>query len=406
MPKRINHIAEKIYDIDNIYYADSQARRGKKNKYWINEHDRHKEEDNLELSNSLKNDTYQVSEYKIQKILEATGGKIKERTLKKLPYYPDRIAQWSMMTQLIPIWDKTFIANTYSCIIGRGIHACARDVKKALHKDIEGTKYCFKLDIKKCYDSINHSVLSLLLERKIKDKLVLSWLNKTIQSTEGIPIGSFTSQYFVNIYLGFLDHYIKEVLRVKYYFRYADDMVIFASTKEELHYFKEKIFDVVYNFLLVEVKSNYQIFPVDSRGVDFVGYVFYHNKTLLRKSIKKRMLRLVNDYISHRITIGQFKRSFASYQGWLKFCNSKNLLRKVERLTGLHVSNWNGERTAFRFIKNKSVKLVDIEVRKSYYKLNFIYKKEPYYIITKNRKLYYTLVWLTNKDIILKYDKK
>ena len=103
MPKRINHIAEKIYDIDNINFADKQARRGKKNKYWINLHDGHKDDENRKLSESLKNDTYQVSEYKIQKILEATGGKIKERTIKKLPYYPDRIAQWSMMTQLIPI---------------------------------------------------------------------------------------------------------------------------------------------------------------------------------------------------------------------------------------------------------------------------------------------------------------
>ena len=401
MPKRINHIAEKIYDIDNIYYADSQARRGKKNKYWINEHDRHKEEDNLKLSNSLKNDTYQVSEYKIQKILEATGGKIKERTLKKLPYYPDRIAQWSMMVQLIPIWDKTFIANTYSCIIGRGIHACAKDVKKALHKDIEGTKYCFKLDIKKCYDSINHSVLSLLLERKIKDKLVLSWLNKTIQSTEGIPIGSFTSQYFVNIYLGYLDHYIKEVLRVKYYFRYADDMVIFASTKEELHYIKQKIFNVIYNFLLVEVKSNYQIFPVDARGVDFVGYIFYHNKTLLRKSIKIKMFKLINKYRNSKITLDELKRSFASYQGWLKFCDSKNLLRKIERLTGLHISNWNGEKTTFRFVHNKSVKLIEIEKRNLYYRINFIYKHKAFYINSKNNKLYEELLPLLNKSIYL-----
>lgn len=401
MPKRINHIAEKIYDIDNIYYADSQARRGKKNKYWINEHDRHKEEDNLELSNSLKNDTYQVSEYKIQKILEATGGKIKERTLKKLPYYPDRIAQWSMMTQLIPIWDKTFIASTYSCIIGRGIHACAKDVKKALSKDIEGTKYCFKLDIKKCYDSINHSILSLLIERKIKDKLVLSWLNKTIQSTEGIPIGSFTSQYFVNIYLGFLDHYIKEVLRVKYYFRYADDMVIFASTKEELHYIKQKIFGIIYNFLLVEVKSNYQIFPIDSRGVNFVGYIFYHNKTLLRKSIKIKMFKLINKYKSGKITFDELKRSFASYQGWLKFCDSKNLLRKIEQLTGLHISNWNGEKTTFRFVHNKVVRLIELDKRKSYYKINFIYKHKPYYIESKNISLYNELLSLINKDIYL-----
>ena len=174
MPKRINNIAPKIYDIDNIKFADKQARRGKKKRYGIIKHDRHRDSENEQLSETLRTDKYQVSKYRIQKILEPAGNKMKERVLKKLPYFPDRIAQWAMMAQLVPIWDKLFVSSTYSCIIGRGIHKCAADLRNALDKDPINTKYCLKLDIKKCYDNINHVVLYKLLQKKLKDALVLS----------------------------------------------------------------------------------------------------------------------------------------------------------------------------------------------------------------------------------------
>ena len=149
MPKRINNIAQKIYDIDNINFADKQARKGKKKRYGVIKHDRHKDSENKQLSESLRDNKYQVSEYKIQKILEPAGNKMKERVLKKLPYFPDHIAQWAIMAQLVPLWDKLFISNTYSCIIGRGIHKCAADLRNTLDKNPKDTQYCLKLDIKK-----------------------------------------------------------------------------------------------------------------------------------------------------------------------------------------------------------------------------------------------------------------
>ena len=206
MPKRINNIAHKIYAIDNIYLADKLARRGKKHKWGVIKHDRHKDKDNHKLSKALQTGTLKVSPYHIKKIKEWSGNKLKERILKKLPYYPDRIAQWAMMIHLIPIWDKIFIKNTYSCIQGRGIHKCAKDLKVDLRKYPKETKYCLKLDIAKCYDSLNHGVLIKILKRKIKDTKILKWLEDIVNSTSGVPIGSYTSQYFANLYLAYFDH--------------------------------------------------------------------------------------------------------------------------------------------------------------------------------------------------------
>lgn len=92
-----------------------------------------------------------------------------------------------------PIWVNTFIANTYSCIKGRGIHKLVKDMKKVLASDIEGTKYCLKLDIRKFYPSVDHDILKSIIRKKIKDKRFLVILDEIIDSTEGVPIGNYLS---------------------------------------------------------------------------------------------------------------------------------------------------------------------------------------------------------------------
>jgi len=76
------------------------------------------------------------------------------------------------MNILEPIWVSIFISHTYSCIKGRGIHKAVKDVKRDL-KDVEGTKYCLKLDIRKFYPSIDHTVLKTIIRKKIKDNKLL-----------------------------------------------------------------------------------------------------------------------------------------------------------------------------------------------------------------------------------------
>lgn len=313
--KRIGNLYQQIYCIENLQRADAIARKGKQGQPGIVHHDRNREANIQQLHDQLRDKTYQTSEYTTFTIFEH-----KERLIFRLPYFPDRITHHAVMNVLEPIFVSTFTADTYSCIKGKGIHAAAKAVKRALN-DVENTRYCLKLDIKKFYPNIDHDILKQLLRRKIKDNDLLWLLDEIIGSTDGLPIGNYLSQYFANFYLSYFDHWMKESGHVKYYFRYADDMVILSGDKPSLHQLLADIRAYLRDRLKLEIKSNYQVFPVDKRGIDFVGYVFYHTHTRLRKSIKKNFARMLKKRKN--------KQSIASYNGWAAHCNSKNLLKKL-----------------------------------------------------------------------------
>jgi RNA-directed DNA polymerase len=312
--KRINNLYPKIYSLDNLKAADLIARKGKMTQPGVKKHLITEEQDLQELHELLKNKEYKTSEYTTFKIYEP-----KEREIFRLPYFPDRITHHAIMNVLEPIFVSMFTADTYSCIKKRGIHAAAKALKIAL-RDNENTKYCLKLDIKKFYPSIDHYILKKMLRRKFKDNDLLWLLDEIIESTPGLPIGNYLSQYFANFYLSYFDHWIKEIKHVRYYFRYADDLVILSGHKPYLHQLLSEIRSYLMD-LKLEIKDNYQVFPVEDRGIDFVGYVFRHSHVLLRKSIKQSFARMLKSNPN--------TQSIASYYGWAVHCNSRNLLKKL-----------------------------------------------------------------------------
>lgn len=313
--KRLNNLFEKVCSLENLQEADVKACKGKSHQYGVKLHELNREANILKLREDLLNRRYRTSAYSTFVVREP-----KERVVYRLPYYPDRIVHHAIMNILEPMFVSCFTADTYSCIKGKGIHAAARGVKKALRDEVN-TKYCLKLDIKKFYPSIDHAILKVLLRRKIKDRELLWLLDEIIDSAEGLPIGNYLSQYFANFYLSYFDHWIKEVKGVKYYFRYADDLVILSPDKSTLHALLDDIQSYLYINLNLKVKENYAVFPVESRGIDFVGYVFRHGYTRLRKSIKKNFARMV----ARRFN----PASLASYWGWAKHADCKNLINKL-----------------------------------------------------------------------------
>ena len=313
--KRIGNLFNDICCIDNLELADIKARKSKHKTKGVLSHDVEKDLNILKLNEILMNKTFRTSEYKVFKINEG-----KERIISSLPYYPDRIVHHAIMNKLEPIFMSVFTTNTYSCIKGRGIHGAANAVKKGL-KDIPNTKYCLKLDIKQFYPSIDHDILKQLLRRKIKDKDLMWLLDDIIDSSDGVPIGNYLSQFFANLYLTYFDHWLKEVKKVRYYFRYADDIVILHNSKEYLHKLLAEMREYLGDNLKLEIKNNYQIFPVAARGIDFVGYVFFHTHVLLRKRIKVSFARMM---FSRRNT-----KSFSAYNGWTMHCDGKHLMKKL-----------------------------------------------------------------------------
>lgn len=301
--------------MENLVLADNIARKGKGEQYGIKVHDRNREANLITLHHLLKDQTYQTSLYNTFFVYEP-----KEREVYRLPYFPDRIAHHAVMNILEPIFVSVFTADTYSCIKGRGIHAAAKGVKHAL-QDVAGTQYCLKLDIKKFYPSIDHAILKHLLRKKFKDDGLLWLLDEIIDSAPGLPIGNYLSQYFANFYLTYFDHWIKEIKGVKYYFRYADDIVILSDSKPALHDLLKEIKIYLANELHLQVKGNHQVFPVDARSIDFVGYRFYHTHIILRKPIKQNFARAVASNKS--------SMCINSYLGWASHCNSNHLVKKL-----------------------------------------------------------------------------
>lgn len=313
--KRIGNLYNKIISIENLKLADSIARKGKSGQYGVQHHEKNMNSNIRLLHKILKDRMYKTSEYTTFKIHDP-----KERDIFSLPYFPDRILHHAIMNILEPVFVETFTADTYSCIKGRGIHGALRNLKNAL-RNRKDTLYCLKLDVRKFYPSIDHELLKQLVRRKIKDINLLQLLDEIIDSAQGVPIGNYLSQYFANFYLSYFDHWIKEVKQVKNYFRYADDLVILSGNKTYLHQLLSDIRVYLEINLKLILKGNYQIFPVKARGIDFVGYRFYHTHIKLRKSIKQNFARM--------LACNKNAKSIASYYGWAVHCNSKNLLKKL-----------------------------------------------------------------------------
>ena len=320
--KRYGNLFNKICNIENLYSAYHKAKKGKDKSWGVQFFEKDLENNITQLHRELITGKYQTSEYRTFTIYDP-----KERLISCLPFR-DRVVHHAIMNILESIWTSIFITHTYSCIKGRGIHGTVKHLKRDL-KDMDGTKYCLKMDIRKFYPSIDHKILKQIIRKKIKDTQLLILLDGIIDSSPGIPIGNYLSQFFANLYLSYFDHWIKESKQVVYYYRYADDIVILANSKQYLHSLLLDIKIYLINELNLHLKSNYQVFPVDSRGIDFVGYVFRHGNIRMRKRIKKNFCQLAAKLNKKDISIKDYKQRLCSHLGWAKHCNANKLLNKI-----------------------------------------------------------------------------
>lgn len=327
--KRTGHLYEKIYDLENLKLAHKNARKGKGWYEEVKMVDRNMNKYLLDLQCDLIYQCYKTSSY----MSFIKNDKGKEREIFKLPYYPDRICQWAILQVIEPYLLKTLTCDTYSAIPNRGIHKALTKLRKDLKADTIGTKYCLKIDMKKYYPSIDQEILKSKFRKIFKDEELLWLLDEIISSTEsGIPIGNYLSQWCGNFYLSDFDHWIKEVKGIKYYYRYMDDCVFLADTKESLHKLRIDIEEYVSENLKLTLKGNWQVFPVDARGIDFVGYRCFRKYTLLRKSTYKN-LRSKSNSIKKKLGSGKPMSnnewcSMNSYNGWVKYANCYNMRNK------------------------------------------------------------------------------
>lgn len=312
--KRHNNLYQQICSVENLHLAYKLACKGKPDHKGIRDFNKNYEANIIALHEALVNKTYTTGTYINFPVFDK-----KERIVSRLPFI-DRIVHHAAMLIVEPLLTSMLVADTYSCIKGRGTHKASYALKKAL-RNKAATTYYLQLDIKKFYPSVDHDILKTLLRRKFKDQDLLWLFDNIIDSASGLPIGNYTSQHFSNFYLCFLDHYIKQELKAKFLFRYLDDYVLLADNKKDLHVMLAAIRTYLKDNLKLTIKGNYKIRPV-SEGIDFCGYVhFSHDHVEIRKSIKQAFARM--------LAKTKNPASIAAYNGWLKHCNSRHLVKKL-----------------------------------------------------------------------------
>lgn len=320
--KRHGNLWDKIVDPDNLLRAYKAARKGKGWRQSVLKFEENVPGNLLRLQKHLCTGKFKTSKYREKVIYEP-----KQRTIYKLPFYPDRIVQHAVLQVLIPIWDNLMIFDSYACRAGKGMHQAS--IKTMRY--VRTYKYCFKADISKFYPSIDHAVLLDIIRRKVKCRSTLTLLEDIIRSFTGgrnTPIGNYTSQWFGNLYLNELDTRVKHTHKIKAYIRYCDDFVLFSNCKKTLAAIRVDITEFLKRVLKLTL-SKFSIFPV-SQGVDFLGYRHFRGKILLRKTTAKRVLtrmkKLPIALQSGKLTLDQYRSSIASTEGWLKWANTHNLI--------------------------------------------------------------------------------
>lgn len=276
----------------------------------------------------LDNEAFHYSEF-LSKVIFERG---KWRHLCYTRTFPDRIVQHAVMQIVAPILLGTCTADTYAAIPGRGLHKANQAIRAALKNDPNHTRYCLKIDVKSYFPSVDREILWELIKRKIRCSRTLKILHTMIFDCpgEGLLIGLYISQILSSFYLSTFDHYVKEVLGQPYYFRHMDDVVVLSGNKDVLRwclfYMTREL-----NKLGLTVKGNWQIFPVDSRGIDFIGYVFRHTHTRVRKrnkiAYKRSCSRIVWAVAHKRQITPHMLMSKQSYEGMMGWCDARNLVK-------------------------------------------------------------------------------
>ena len=336
MGKKIKNIYDKALTYEKIYSAYIKSRRGKSSKLDVIEFGLNYEERLNEILQELKELNYTFSSYNLFYIYEPKKRKILSASFR------DRVVHtWYVENFMKPYFVPTFMKHSYACLENKGMHKCALEVKNSIKKcsNIYPSGYILKMDISKYFESIDREILYKLVCKKIGDKKVLALTYKILESAKeydvicnkSLPIGNYSSQMFANIYLNELDKYLKETLRLKYVYRYMDDIVIILENKSKAREMLKLITIFLEEKLKLKLNSKTNIFKI-SQGVNFCGYKINESRMRLRNSGKKKVAKKIK-YIRYmienkNISIFEAKKLLTGHVGYMKIANVDGIVKK------------------------------------------------------------------------------
>jgi RNA-directed DNA polymerase len=342
--KRLGGIWPKLVSFENLLRAYRKARRGKRGRPGVAEFGLDLERELIALQRELDRGEYKPGAYRLFTIYDR-----KPRVIAAAPFR-DRVVHHAAMNLIEPPLDRTFISDSYACRRDKGVHAAVDRYQVWA----QTYRYVLKMDVRQYFPSIDHDLLKGKLRRYIKDRRILDLLDRIIDGSPnvnaepyyfpgddlftpserrvGIPIGNLTSQFFANLYLDDLDHYIKQTLGVRPYLRYVDDMVLLDNDKCRL----AEIRSAVRERLEVDrlrLHPNKAHITRARDGLNLLGYFVYPDHRLLRNDNGHRFARklrcLAGSYTVGRVSWSEVRASVQSWIGHAKHADTNGLRRKI-----------------------------------------------------------------------------
>jgi len=311
----------------NLFSAYTQCRRGKGDKSYVTEFEKHLQENLDTLAEALQSRTWTPKGYSRFYVNDP------KRRLINAPAFEDRIVHRALYDVIMPPFERGFYPHSYACRRGKGAHAGVACLRQYL-RQYSTPPYYLQIDIKSYFASIHHDTLMAIIRRKIADSDVLALIRKILDSYHdspgtGIPLGNLTSQLFANIYLNELDHYVKHVLRCRHYIRYMDDIILLSETKAQLWEWKAAIEEFIAR-LRLRLHPRKQVVAPARCGIDFLGYVIYPDHVRVRN----RNIHRVYDRMK-RIEAGTYPRdprgSIMSWMGYSIHADAHGLNQSIQR---------------------------------------------------------------------------
>lgn len=342
--KRSGNLYPQIIKFENILLASRQAQKGKRFRDNILEFNYNLETELIRLQQKLTDKTYQPGAYRTFHLTNP-----KSRLISAAPYR-DRVVHHALCNIIVPIFERTFIADSYANRLGFGTHLA---LNKFTHF-ARNSRYVLQCDIRKYFPTIDHIILKELIRRKIKCPDTL-WLIDTlidnsneqeividyfpgdelltpITRRRGLPIGNLTSQFFANIYLNGFDHFVKEQLKISKYVRYVDDFALFSDDRELLADARLAIEEYLAQLRLKIHPIKSQLFETKI-GATFLGFRVFSDKIRVRNSnlhqARRRLKRLQTDYAQGKIEREKVNQSIQSWFAHLEHGDTWQLRQQI-----------------------------------------------------------------------------
>ncbi len=327
--RRAGGLWPQIAAFDALYVAAKRAARGKRSGHSVASFLERLEPEALQLERELLADTWRPAPTRQFVIHDP-----KRRTITAVPFR-DRVVHHALIAPLQPVLERRMIDDSFACRPGRGTHAALRRAQAFTRR----YRHALKLDVRAFFDSLRHDVVLDTLARLVKDRCTLRLCERIVRgpgaatSSRGLPIGSLTSQWFANVVLDRLDHFVKEQLRVPGYLRYLDDFALFADDKAWLWAAKHQVESYLHEVLDLTLKpAATRLAPVCD-GLHFLGFhVFPHTLRVKPATLRRfrwRLRWLKAELRAGRIDEDRFIRAVAAVIEHIRQADSLRLRRRV-----------------------------------------------------------------------------